>query len=76
MGEGWHWTEDYTFFYGEENEDHQLGTGFFVYDRIISAARRVEFISDRMLCIILRGCWCNIIVLDVHTLCEDKSADV
>jgi exonuclease III len=22
--------EDYTFFYGQENEDHQLGTGFYV----------------------------------------------
>jgi hypothetical protein len=26
--------------------------------------------------IILRGCWCNIIVLNVHTTCEDKGNDV
>jgi hypothetical protein len=25
---------------------------------------------------ILRGCWCNIIVLNVHVTCEDKSDDV
>jgi hypothetical protein len=39
--------EDYTFFCGEGN-----GTGFFVHKRIISAIRRVEFISDRTSCII------------------------
>jgi hypothetical protein len=26
--------------------------------------------------IILRGCWCNIVVLNVHAPCEDKSDDV
>jgi hypothetical protein len=38
--------------------------------------RREEFISERMLYIILRGCWCNIIVLNVHALCVDKGDDV
>jgi hypothetical protein len=34
------------FFYGTENEDRQLRTGFFVLHRIVSAARTVQFVSD------------------------------
>jgi hypothetical protein len=68
--------EDYIFFNGQGNGDHQLGTGFFVHRRIVSAVRRVEFISDRKSYIILRGRWCNIIVLNVNAPCEDKGDDV
>jgi hypothetical protein len=47
-----------------------------VHKRIVSAVRRVEFVSDRMSYIILRGCWCNIIVVNVHAPCEDMSDDI
>jgi hypothetical protein len=69
-------TGEYTFFYGKENENHQLGIGFFLHKIIISAVERIEFVIERMSYIILRGHRCDIIVLNVHNPTEDKTDDV
>jgi hypothetical protein len=47
-----------------------------VHKTIISGVKRVEFVSDRMSYIILRGRWCHIIALNVHAPTQDKTDDV
>jgi hypothetical protein len=63
--------EDYPFSYGQGNGDHQLGTGFS-YIRELYQWLGEWSLLVRECHIILRGCWCNIIPLNMEASCEDK----
>ena len=52
-----------------------MEAGLSVHHRLLSAVKRVEFVSDRVSYIVLRGRWCNIIVLNVHSSSEEKIDD-
>jgi hypothetical protein len=47
----------------------------FVHHRIVSAVKRGKFISDGVSNVVLRGRWCNIIVLNLHAPSEEKCDD-
>jgi hypothetical protein len=47
----------------------------FCAPQIGMAVKRVELVGDRVSHIVLRGHWCNIIVLNVHAPSEEKSYD-
>jgi len=47
----------------------------FVNHRIVSAIRRVQFVRARMSKVVLRGRWCNSIVLNARVPTEEKSDD-
>ena len=51
------------------------GNRNFVHRRILSAVKRVEFLSDMLSYIDLRGRCCKIIVLNVHAPREEKCDD-
>jgi len=50
-------------------------TGFFACKRMISAVKRVKVLSNRMSYRVLRGCWCDISMLDVRAPTEEESDD-
>jgi hypothetical protein len=61
------------FLYENEDENHELDTGDFVHKGIILEAERVQFVSDRMSYVTLRGRWCDTIFLHVHAPVEDMT---
>jgi len=63
------------FFLWKGKQNHQFGTGFLVHYRIVSASKILELVGNWMSYVVLRGCWCNIIVLNVHAPSEEKSDD-
>jgi hypothetical protein len=76
-----HWVADGVC--GNENASHHLGTCIFIHNHIISAIKTVEFISDRMSYVTIRGHWCDIIIIiiiiiimNMHAPTEDKSDDM
>ena len=46
-----------------------------MHRRIVSVVKRVEFVSDRLSYIVLRGRWRNIIIVNVHAPSEEKSEE-
>jgi hypothetical protein len=68
--DGNNWAAPRLFFYGKGSENIELGTEFFVYKRIISAAYTAELVSDRVCYTFPRCRWYDV-VLNVHASRED-----
>ena len=62
---------DYLLYYGEGNNNHQLGTVIFIHKRIKWTVKKAEFISERLY-LIPRIRWCDIVVINGHASTEDK----
>jgi hypothetical protein len=63
------------FFLWQRAGKSSVGNRIFCTQRIVSAIKRVEFVSDRISYIVLRGRWYNIMVLNAHAPTEEKGDD-
>jgi len=64
-----------TFLDGKRNDGCHWGPGQLCVG-VLSAVERVKFVSESLsLCIILGGCWCGIIILNVHAQTEDTNGN-
>jgi hypothetical protein len=61
---------------GKGNENHELGTGFFVHKENHIGRYEGRVVSDKMSYTILTGRWCDVIVLNVDAPKEDKTNDM
>ena len=62
-------------FFWKRKRKSSLECTIFVHHRTVSAVTKVKFVSERMSYTVLRGRWCNVVVLNVHAPSEEKSDD-
>jgi len=63
------------YFYGKGTENHQSWTRFLVHKRTISAAKRVELVSDWILCVVLVGLLVCCLCCEYACPSEDKNVE-
>jgi len=64
----------YNFFLRKRKRNSSVVNRTFLHQRILSAVKRIEAVSDGVSYIVMRGRWCNI-VLNMHAPSEEKSDD-
>jgi len=69
---GARWEQGIINFFMEKETKIITWERLFLYIRIVSAAKKIEFVSDRVSYIVLRGRWCNIIVLNMPAPSGEK----
>ena len=47
-----------------------------IHRRLVTAVKRIEFVSDRLSYILLKGRWLHIIVVNIHAPSEEKVEEV
>jgi hypothetical protein len=73
-GEGYQILDKYISFYGKGIVNHQIGTGIFVHNRIISADKREEFLGT--ISYKHKRLSCDIILLNVYARTDYEDEDM